>query len=159
MCYHCGEDLCTSEAENVLPHRLRTKIASIQTELTNFFGFFDHRRMLQEPDTEPESHVEQSMNILGISDEKLSQMIRIMDLSPNPESSGPLLGVGIEAKALFGHAAGEICQAIMGQQNLFGTTLWWPGENLLKNALHETWSLQELDQTKQWVLRYSNWKS
>jgi hypothetical protein len=79
-----------------------------------------------------------------------------LDFSPKADIPGPYIGVGIEAKALFGRATGQICSAVMSQQNLFGTTLWWSGENILKNALRETWSLQDFDQTKQWVIRYCN---
>lgn len=156
MCHHCRGDLCPSKADDSLPIWLKAELHAIQKEFAYILGYHDdHDAFLTSHSESPNPPDRPVMNA-ETAFEKLAQVIRILDFSPKPDFPGLYVGLGIEAKALFGRAAGQICSAVMGQQNLFGTTLWRSGENILKNALKETWSLQDFDRTKQWVIRYCN---
>ena len=154
MCHHCGADLCAAKTEDSLPFWLKAELSAIQKEFAHILGCYDDRDTFPTPPSESTSNPDCRPMTSEMAFEKLTQIIRILDFSPKADFPGPYVGVGIEAKALFGQATGQICSSVMGQQNLFGTTLWWPGENLLKNALREKWANADFDRTKQWVLRH-----
>lgn len=157
MCHHCGGDLCTpQQADDSLPFWLKAELHSIQREFAYNLGCHGDHEALLTPHSESPSPPDRPVMNAETAFKKLAQVIRILDFSAKPDFPGPYVGVGIEAKALFGRATGQICSSLMEQQNLFGTTLWWAGENILKNALRQTWSLQDFDRTKQWVIRYCN---
>jgi len=157
MCHHCGGDLCPpQQADDSLPFWLKAELQSIQREFAYNLGCHGDHEALLTPYSESPSPPDRPVMNTETAFEKLAQVIRILDFSAKPDFPGPYVGVGIEAKALFGRATGQICSSLMEQQNLFGTTLWWSGENILKNALRQTWSLQDFDRTKQWVIRYCN---
>jgi hypothetical protein len=173
MCYHCGSNLCSIAEPIYLPVWLTTEVTAIQIELAHLLGL--QKEVVQLPhviaiDTAEinlirtashamqaslhEAYARQAAPTSYETFEKLAGIVRILDFSPIAEIPGPHIGVGIDAKALFGRAAAPICGVLMEHQNLFGTTLWWSGENLLKNALRETWANEDFDQTKRWVLRH-----
>jgi len=156
MCHHCGADLCAAKTEDSLPFWLKAELSAIQKEFAHILGCYDDRDTLPTAPSESTSNPDRHPMTSEMAFEKLTQIIRILDFSPKADFPGPYVGVGIEAKALFGRATGQICSSVMGQQNLFATTLWWSGENILKNALRQTWSAQDFDRTKQWVIRYCN---
>lgn len=157
MCHHCGGDLCPpQQADDSLPFWLKAELHAIQREFTYNLGCHGDHEALLTPHSESPSPPDRPVMNTETAFEKLAQVIRILDFSAKPDFPGPYVGVGIEAKALFGRATGQICSSLMEQQNLFGTTLWWSGENILKNALRQTWSRQDFDRTKQWVIRYCN---
>jgi len=173
MCYHCGGDLCAIAPPAYLPIWLTAEVTAIQMEFSHLLGLRKTEEQIPDiasieigengnPITASlamqtslrEAYVQQHKPSAVEIYEKLAKIVRILDFSPIAEASGPQIGVGIEAKMLFGRGSAQACRALMEHQNLFGTTLWWPGENILKNALRETWANADFDRTKQWVLRH-----
>lgn len=173
-CYHCQGDLRTCKDSNELPHWLTSELTVIQTEFSYLLGFQSNELHFAEADSIDtdgntsereatramqaslrDAYSRRDTSCLAESQQRLREITRILDFSPIAETPGPFIGVGIEAKSIFGRAAGQICSVMMSHQDLFGTTLWWPGENLLKNARREIWKPEDFNRTKLWVLRYS----
>lgn len=84
---------------------------------------------------------------------KLAEVLRILDFSRDNEFKRLEIGIGIEANQLFGQKTGHICSHLMHCQSLFGTTLWWSGEDMFKDAMQTRWSRRDFSRARQWVLR------
>lgn len=174
QCHHCGGDLCTLKEEAALPKCLTDEVIAAQADFLDVLGF--HKGEDNDINIRPlknssigrfqrETHAIETLihnrftkktPTLTDTFENLTEIIRILDFPPRFQNPGLRVGVGIEANKLFGSAAGPIYTAVMHHQNPFGTTLWWPGNNPLRNAQQESWSLQDFDRTHEWILRHIN---
>ena len=82
---------------------------------------------------------------------KLSDALRIIDITKSGEEKRQTIAVGIEAHHLFGKKTGVICSHLMNCQNLFGTTVWWSGQGFFKDALQEQWRRRDFTRARNWI--------
>lgn len=176
ICYHCGGDLCSIQESTYLPTWLTLELTSIQLEFAFLLGLNegdDHNHLILATPAENSDAINNTPSAATLSMQsflrkkyaqqpspthsqafnKLKETVRIVDFSRPTQTPGPFIGVGIEAKNLFGRASAHISSIIMGNQNLFGTTLWWSGERLFINALQHEWTTEDFNLTKNWALR------
>lgn len=175
MCHHCGGDLCSVQESVYLPTWLTAEVTAIQLEFAYLLGMLEaddqsHPAPAVIPvESDAISNtaqaatlsMQESLQVLYARQpsptmtqafERLKQVVRVLDFSPLSNFPGLHIGVGIEAKALFGRTSAQMCRFVMEHQNLFGTTLWWPGEKLFKNPLQHEWEAKDFDRTKNWAL-------
>lgn len=174
-CHHCGGDLCSLKEEAALPKWLTEEVIATQADFLDVLGF--HKDEEDEINIRPikdstisrvqretraietlihNRFAKKNTPTLADAFENLTEIIRILGFPSKLENQELRIGVGIETNKLFGSATSPIYTALMQHQNPFGTTLWWPAENPLRKAQRVSWSLQDFDRTKEWVLRHIN---
>jgi len=172
MCYHCKGDLCATKADAALPLSLTAELTAIQMEFTRLLGFQDwvakpsRVSAIQDPANDVaqkfplatqrslhQSNDEILTPTFEATIEQLTRNIWFTDFPPQTAFPEMLVGVGIDARAVFDRDADEICKALAPYQNLYGTTIWWPRKDLLKNPLSETWTPKDFDRSRRWIHR------